>query len=132
MKSRFPSADEYSAQKARYAGLTIVDIHAYQRTINEQYRNDVLSNINGDCMRVAAFEGEYRWHYHPDSDELFLVVAGKLEIDLADKDTLELTEWQYVVVPAGTAHRTRAIGRTVNVTYEKQGAKTVFVEEDSD
>lgn len=128
MNSRFPSADEYSAQKARYGSLTVVDIGAYQRTISEPYRNDVLSNINGDCMRIAVFEGEYRWHYHPDSDEFFLVVEGKLQIDMADKDTVELTEWQYVVVPAGTVHRTRAIGRTVNVTYEKQGAQTVFVE----
>jgi len=128
MNSRFPSADEYSAQKARYGSLAVVDIGAYQRTISEPYRNDVLSNINGDCMRIAVFEGEYRWHYHPDSDELFLVVEGKLQIDMADKDTVELTEWQYVVVPAGTVHRTRAIGRTVNVTYEKQGAQTVFVE----
>jgi len=126
MNSRFPSADEYSAQKARYGSLTVVDIGAYQRTVSD--RNDVLSNINGDCMRIAVFEGEYRWHYHPGSDELFLVVEGKLQIDMADKDTVELTEWQYVVVPAGTVHRTRAIGRTVNVTYEKQGAQTVFVE----
>jgi len=128
MNSRFPSADEYSAQKARYGSLTVVDIGAYQRTVSDPYRNDVLSNINGDCMRIAVFEGEYRWHYHPDSDELFLAVEGKLQIDMADKDTVELTEWQYVVVPAGTVHRTRAIGRTVNVTYEKQGAQTVFVE----
>jgi len=128
MNSRFPSADEYSAQKARYGSLTVVDIGAYQRTVSDPYRNDVLSNINGDCMRIAVFEGEYRWHYHPDSDELFLVVAGKLQIDMADKDTVELTEWQYVVVPAGTVHRTRAIGRTVNITYERQGAQTVFVE----
>jgi mannose-6-phosphate isomerase-like protein (cupin superfamily) len=128
MNSRFPSADEYSAQKARYGSLTVVDIGAYQRTVSDPYRNDVLSNINGDCMRIAVFEGEYRWHYHPGSDELFLVVEGKLQIDMADKDTVELTEWQYVVVPAGTVHRTRAIGRTVNVTYEKQGAQTVFVE----
>jgi hypothetical protein len=32
------------------------------------------------------------------------------------------------VVPAGTVHRTRAIGRTVNVTFEMQGARTEFVE----
>ncbi|HEX5354408.1 MAG TPA: cupin domain-containing protein [Rhodanobacteraceae bacterium] len=80
-------------------------------------------------MRLAVLENEYRWHHHPDSDELFLVVAGKLQIDLADGDTVELAEWQYVVVPAGTVHRTRAIGRTVNITFEKQGAGTVFVEE---
>src|ERR1041385_7922156 len=128
MKSRFPSADEYSAQVARYADLTVVDIRSHQLAISEQYRNDVLSNVNGDCMRLAVFEGEYRWHYHPDSDELFLVVAGKLQIDLVGSDMVELTEWQYVVVPAGTFHRTRAIGRTVNITFEKQGARTVFVE----
>ena len=130
MSSRFPSADEYSAQKARYGSLTVVNIQAYQRTLSEPYRNDVLSNINGDCMRMSVFEGEYRWHYHPDSDELFLVVQGKLQIDIADSDTVELTPWQYVVVPAGTVHRTRAIGRTVNLTYEKQGARAVFVERD--
>jgi mannose-6-phosphate isomerase-like protein (cupin superfamily) len=130
MTSRFPSADEYSAQKARYAGLTVVDIRSYQQAVTEQYRNDVLSNINDDCMRLAVFEGEYRWHHHPDSDELFLVVAGKLQIEFADKDAVELTEWQCVVVPAGTVHRTRAIGRTVNITFEKQGARTVFVDAD--
>lgn len=126
--THFPSAQEYSAQKACYPDLTVVDIRSHQQTISEQYRNDVLSNINSDCMRLAVFEGEYRWHYHPDSDELFLVVAGKLQIEIAGNDSLELTEWQYVVVPAGTVHRTRAIGRTVNITYERQGAGTVFVE----
>jgi mannose-6-phosphate isomerase-like protein (cupin superfamily) len=128
MKSRFPSADEYATQKARYADLEVVDIQACQMAVSEQYRNDVLSNVNDDCLRLAVFEGEYRWHYHPGSDELFMVVAGKLQIDLAGNDTMELTEWQYVVVPAGTVHRTRAIGRTVNITYEKQGAETVFVD----
>jgi mannose-6-phosphate isomerase-like protein (cupin superfamily) len=130
MTSRFPSADEYSAQKARYAGLTVVDVRSYQQAVTEQYRNDVLSNINSDCMRIAVFEGEYRWHHHPDSDELFLVVAGKMQIEFSEHETVELTEWQSIVVPAGTVHRTRAIGRTVNITFEKQGARTVFVDAD--
>ena len=74
------------------------------------------------------FEGEYHWHYHQDSDELFLVVAGELQIDFESGAQVALTEWQCVVVPAGTVHRTRAIGRTVNLTYERQKAQTVFVE----
>lgn len=127
MKARFPSADEYTAQHARYPDSMVVDLLALQRAVKEPYRNDVLSNVNGECLRLAVFEGEYRWHQHPDSDELFMVVAGKLQIDLAGADTVELTEWQYIVVPAGTVHRTRAIGRTVNVTFEKQHAGTVFI-----
>jgi mannose-6-phosphate isomerase-like protein (cupin superfamily) len=128
MKSRFPSAHEYSAQTARYPALAVVDIRAEQAAVTESYQNQVLLDVNNDCMRLAVFEGEYRWHHHPDSDELFLVVAGTLQIDLAGGDRIELAEWQSVVIPAGTVHRTRAIGRTVNVTYEKNGAQTVFDE----
>ncbi len=128
MDPHFPSAQEYSAGRARYPALALVDIRSRQQDVVDLYRNEVLSNVNEDCLRLAVFEGEYRWHRHPDSDELFLVVAGKLQIDLAGHDTVELTEWQYFVVPKGVAHRTRAIGRTVNLTYERQGAATVFLD----
>jgi mannose-6-phosphate isomerase-like protein (cupin superfamily) len=128
MNSRFPSRQEYSAQTARLPPLTVVDIRAEQAAVTESYKNQVLVDINNDCLRLAVFEGEYRWHQHPDSDELFLVVAGILQIDLAEGARLELREWQSVVIPAGTVHRTRAVGRTVNLTCEKKGAQTVFVE----
>jgi len=128
MKSEFPSAQEYSAQTARYPALAVVDIRVEQAAITDSYRNEVLVDVNDDCMRLAVFEGEYRWHRHPDSDELFLVVAGTLQIDLEDGRRLELSEWQSVVIPAGTVHRTRAIGRTVNLTCEKKRAMTVFVD----
>jgi len=128
MKPQFPSAQEYSTQTARYPALTVVDIRAEQAAVTESYRNQVLVDVNNDCMRLSVFEGEYRWHHHPDSDELFMVVAGTLQIDLADGNRMELGAWQSVVIPAGTVHRTRAIGRTVNITYEKAGAQTVFVE----
>ncbi len=127
MTTEFPTAQEYSAQKARYPAMSVVDIRAEQARITASYKNQVLVDINGDCMRLSVFEGEYRWHHHPDSDELFLVVAGELHIEFDGAAQAILTEWQSIVVPAGTVHRTRAIGRTVNITYEKQGAQTVFV-----
>ena len=128
MTSRFPSAQEYSAETARHPPLAVVDLRAEQAAVTESYRNQVLLDVDTHCLRLAVFEGEYRWHQHPDADELFLVVAGTLEVDLADGHRVELREWQCVVIPAGTVHRTRAVGRTVNVTFEKSGAETVFVE----
>lgn len=128
MKSQFPSAQEYSAQAASHPALAVIDIRAEQAAISESYRNQVLADVNADCIRLAVFEGEYRWHHHPDTDELFLVVAGTLRIDLEGGSHIELKEWQCVVIPAGTVHRTRAIGRTVNITFEKIGAQTVFVD----
>lgn len=129
MKPQFPSADDYAAEQARYAGLSVIDLRAHQANIRDAYRNEVLSNVNDHCMRLSVFEGEYRWHRHPQSDELFLVVEGRLQIEFAGRDTVELTPWQCIVVPAGTVHRTRAIGRTVNLTFERQGARTEFLDE---
>lgn len=124
----FPDAAAYASERARHSALEVVDIRAGQAAVAGSYDNRVLFDVNDDCMRMAVFEGEYRWHCHPDSDELFLVVAGELRIDVAAGATLTLREWQGTVVPAGTVHRTRAIGRTVNLTVERQGARTVFVD----
>jgi mannose-6-phosphate isomerase-like protein (cupin superfamily) len=128
MDLRFPSAEDYSAQSACFTPLTVIDVFQLQKTVDTPYANNVLSNFNGDCVRMSVFEGEYLWHRHPDSDELFLVVEGRLEIDFAERSRVELTPWQLLVIPAGTVHRTRAVGRTVNLTFELQGAQTEFIE----
>lgn len=128
MTAHLPSAAEYAREPVRHAPLELVDVMAEQRGVTEAYRNVVLSRIGASCLRLAVFEGEYRWHHHPTSDELFLVVEGRLEIDLAGGGSLVLGPWQCVVIPAGTVHRTRAVGRTVNLTVEALGAETVFVE----
>jgi mannose-6-phosphate isomerase-like protein (cupin superfamily) len=123
-----PSAADYANEPVLYPPLVLVDVTDEQRRVTEPYRNVVLSRVNTSCLRLAVFEGEYRWHHHPHSDELFLVVEGRLEIDLADGRTLGLSPWQAVVIPAATVHRTRAIGRTVNLTFETLAAETMFVD----
>jgi mannose-6-phosphate isomerase-like protein (cupin superfamily) len=96
--------------------------------VTEEYRNQVLSRVNTSCLRLGVLSGEYPWHCHPGSDELFLVVEGSLEIELADGRTLRLGPWQSLVVPAGMVHRTRGVGRTVNLCFEGLAAETKFVE----
>jgi mannose-6-phosphate isomerase-like protein (cupin superfamily) len=128
METRFPSAESYSNEPIRHAPLEIVDVAAEQRAVTADYYNVVLNRVNVSCLRLAVFHGEYRWHRHPTSDELFLVVEGLLEIDLADGHKLALHPWQAAVVPAGIVHRTRAVGRTVNLTFEALGAETVFLD----
>lgn len=128
MSELFPSAEAYADEAVRYPALTVVDIHAEQRVVTEGYRNTVLQRVNTHCLRLAIFKGEYRWHRHPASDELFLVVEGRLEIELAGGEVFVLGPWQAVTIPAGTVHRTRAVGRTVNLTFEALGAQTEFVD----
>jgi mannose-6-phosphate isomerase-like protein (cupin superfamily) len=122
------TAESYANEPVRYPPLHLVDLAAEGAAVTEQYRNMVINRVNDCCMRLAVFDEVYRWHYHPTSDELFVVVSGCLAIDLADDRELRLMPWQCVTIPAMTVHRTRAVGRTVNLCFEKLGAETVFVD----
>lgn len=72
----------------------------------------------------------YDWHRHPDSDETFLAVEGGLAIDL-DEGTIELQPGEVFTVECGVRHRTRPMGaRSVNLTFERRGARTERADED--
>jgi mannose-6-phosphate isomerase-like protein (cupin superfamily) len=122
------AAQAYASEPVRYAALEIVDLAGEGAAVTEPYRNMVISRLNDHCLRLAVFEEAYRWHYHPGSDELFIVASGRLAIDLQDGRQIELGAWQAVTIPAGVRHRTRALGRTTNLCVEKLGAQTVFVD----
>jgi mannose-6-phosphate isomerase-like protein (cupin superfamily) len=109
--------------------LTVVNLAAEGAASTEPYRNVVINRVNESCLRLATFEVEYRWHFHPDSDELFIVVDGTLEIDFVNAPTLHLGSWDMITIPAGTVHRTRARGRTINLTFEHLDAATTFVDD---
>jgi mannose-6-phosphate isomerase-like protein (cupin superfamily) len=66
----------------------------------------------------------YHWHCHPDSDESFLVMEGGLFIDFDDR-TVEVLPGQMITVNRRVRHRTRPTGkRSVNLTFERAGART--------
>jgi mannose-6-phosphate isomerase-like protein (cupin superfamily) len=116
------------ADKVEYPPLTVVNLFAEGAASPAPYRNVVINRVNESCLRLATFEIEYGWHHHPDSDELFIVVEGVLEIDFVDSPTLRLEPWDMITIPATVVHRTRARGRTINLTFEHLEAATTFVD----
>ena len=128
MTHPIPSAEAYASEPVRFPPLVIVDLAREAAAVTGPYRNQVISQVNTSCLRLGVITGDYPWHQHPHSDELFLVMDGTFEIELADGQTLRLGPWQSVVVPAGAVHRTRGVGRTVNLCFESMAAETVFVE----
>lgn len=121
-------AESYASEPVRYPALEVVDLAAEGAAVTVPYRNMVINRVNDSCLRLSVFEEAYRWHYHPTSDELFIVVSGCLAIDLEGGRELRLQPWQCVTIPAGVRHRTRALGRTLNLCFEKLGAETVFTD----
>jgi mannose-6-phosphate isomerase-like protein (cupin superfamily) len=127
-KHSLPTAAEYQSEPVRYPALTVIDVNSEASAIEQQYENIVLNQVNNSSLRLGVIQGEYPWHYHPHSDELFLVMEGRLIIELADGRELYLEPRQSVTIPANTVHRTRAEIRTVNLLFEELAAETVFLE----
>ena len=121
------TARAYTEEPVRFGALQVVDLEEVAAAVTEAYRNQVLLQVNQHCLRLGVLAGQYPWHAHPTSDELFLVLDGHLVIELADGATLELGPRQTGTVPAGVVHRTRGEGRTVTLCVEAVAAETVFV-----
>lgn len=128
MTHPIPSAEAYANEPVRFPPLLVIDLAKEAAAVTDAYQNQVICKVNTSCLRLAVLTGDYPWHQHPHSDELFLVMEGTFEIELADGRTLRLRPWQSAVVPAGTVHRTRGVGRTVNLCFETLAAQTAFVE----
>jgi len=61
-----------------------------------------IALVNSHEIRVGMFKGNYGWHTH-DADEFFIVIEGKIAIQLKDKDYV-LRKHDYLELPKGTAH----------------------------
>ncbi|MGF9770501.1 cupin domain-containing protein [Bacillus albus] len=109
--------------------LGTINLNTITKDITDQHVNFIVSDVNNHCLRIAVFSGEYKWHYHSNSDELFMVLEGELLIDFKDKETAVLKPNDTLLIPAGTIHRTRAKQRTVNLCFEDKNADTVIIDE---
>lgn len=64
----------------------------------------IIGHYNGNEIRVAKLHGDFTWHAHADTDELFFVVSGELGIEFRD-GTKRLKPGEMLIVPRGTEHR---------------------------
>ena len=110
------------------APLTIFDIGERSRAVTAQYANFSLATVNDHVIKVSVMAQPYHWHYHPNSDETFMVIEGVLLIDL-EMETIELFPGQLLTIPKNIIHRTRPQGeRSVNLTFESDQIETVPIE----
>ncbi len=91
--------------------------------LDRPYRPGIVGFLNDYKLAVVKVEGEFVWHKHDETDDFFLVLSGRLTIQLHDRD-VELGEGELYVVPRGVEHCPKADeeahvlliepGRTVN------------------
>ncbi len=82
--------------------------------------NRTLCAVNNSWVRLGVMEGDFHWHKHDDTDEFFLVLEGRLDIELEDR-VVSLAEHHAFTVPKGVMHCPHARGRVVALMVEQAG-----------
>lgn len=84
---------------------------------SEQWSQRVIAEMNDYQFKLAKVEGEFIWHEHADTDEVFIVLEGQLRIDFRD-GAVHLSAGEMFVIPKGVQHK----------PYAEQEAKILLVE----
>jgi mannose-6-phosphate isomerase-like protein (cupin superfamily) len=87
---------------------------------DEQWQPKVIAAINDYQVKAIKVEGDFVWHEHPETDEAFIVLEGKLRIDFRD-GSVEVGAGQMFVVPKGVEHKPFAATETRVLLIEPRG-----------
>lgn len=85
----------------------VVNLEEKLARFQEHWRPKVVAQMNDYQFKLVKIQGDFVWHVHPDTDEVFLVVKGEMEVAFRDR-TVTLREGELFVVPRGAEHITRA------------------------
>lgn len=116
MKS-FPPAP---ASADRQPVIEKVNLAEKLASFEELFSPRIVAYVNDEKVQVAKTKGEFVWHSHPDSDDLFLVLKGSLVVDLRH-GTIEVGEGELLIVPRGVEHRPRADEEVHLLLIERRG-----------
>ncbi|KAG0650686.1 Germin 11-1 [Hyphodiscus hymeniophilus] len=103
--------------------------------ITEVYSPNLVANLNKEYdIKIARTQGEFIWHSHPDTDEVFYILSGTLTIEIEGdqgrEEDVVLNQGDVFVVPMGARHK--PVGDAEIMLIEKVGVVNTGDEEESE
>ena len=89
---------------------------------SEYWSPKVLAEMNDYEFKIARIKGEFIWHNHTETDEVFIVIEGTMKI-LLKGETIQLSKGDLYVVPKGIDHKPVAEKECKVMLVELKGTK---------
>jgi mannose-6-phosphate isomerase-like protein (cupin superfamily) len=84
--------------------IRVVNLQEKAGLVKELHQYKLIAELNDYQLKLVRAKRKFVWHSHPETDELFYVVEGKMKLALRDR-IFELKEGELIVVPKGVEHR---------------------------
>lgn len=83
---------------------TPTNLHQKLTQFTDHWSPKIIAQMNDYHLKLAKVQGEFVWHDHPETDEVFIVLKGHLDIHFRD-GAVSLNEGELFVVPKGVEHK---------------------------
>lgn len=87
---------------------------------NDDYAVRIVAMMNNYEIKIVKRKGESIWHRHPDTDETFIILDGKMQMNFRNK-VIELNAGEMIVVPKGVEHKPSSKEGYRAILMEPQG-----------
>ncbi|MCP4386966.1 MAG: cupin domain-containing protein [Gammaproteobacteria bacterium] len=87
---------------------------------DDHWKPKVIAEMNDYQFKIVKIQGDFVWHDHPETDETFIVLDGRLRIDFRDGH-VDLGKGEMYVVPKGVEHKPFAEDEVKMLLIEPRG-----------
>ena len=96
---------------------TKINLNSKLDKFHEHWSPKIIAEMNDYQFKLVKIKNEFIWHQHEHTDEVFIVIEGKIGIEF-ENETIEINEGEMIVVPKGKKHR----------PFAKKEAKIMLIE----
>ena len=80
--------------------MTKINLKEKLALFSDHWSPKVIAEMNDYQFKLVKIQGDFVWHHHDDTDEVFIVIEGSMKIEF-ENETVELNEGDMYVVPKG-------------------------------
>jgi len=81
-----------------------VNLQSKFAKLSEHWSPRIIAQMNDYHFKLVKIQGDFVWHSHADTDEVFIVLEGRMDIHFRD-GTVTLNAGEMLVVPKGVEHK---------------------------
>ena len=99
---------------------TAINLNEKFSKFSEHWSPKIIAQMNDYHFKLVKFRGDFVWHDHKDTDEVFIVLDGEMTIHFRDGD-VSVKKGEMFVIPKGVEHKTSARGECRAMIVEAEG-----------
>ena len=101
-------------------GIKAINLEQKFAKFQEHWSPKIIAQMNDYHFKLVKIQGEFVWHNHDETDEVFIVIDGKMSIAFPD-GKVDLQKGEMVVVPRGVEHKPFAENECAVMVIEPAG-----------